>query len=107
MAWAYGIVSHGGMDRRDFLRNAALSACAAGSPTWLAGASAQQRPTRQIDLNIDSGQRLGPIPADFMGLGYEISSVASRKPRRSRSPVSLITVLFGAETAVESGAKEE
>ncbi len=65
------------MDRREFLRNAAFGACAAGSPVWLAGESAARRATRQIDLAIDGNQRLGPIPADFMGLGYEISSVAT------------------------------
>jgi hypothetical protein len=79
MAQACGIVSYGGMDRRKFLRNAAFGACAAGSPTWLAGESAAWTATRQIKINltIDSDQRLGPIPADFMGLGYEISSVAT------------------------------
>jgi hypothetical protein len=65
------------MDRRDFLRNAALGACAVAFPAWLAGESAHRKPARQIDLTIDNNQRLGTIPADFMGLGYEISSVAT------------------------------
>jgi Glycosyl hydrolase family 79 C-terminal beta domain len=65
------------MDRREFLRIAAFGACAAGSPGWLAGESAARTATRQIDLAIDGNQRLGPIPVDFMGLGYEISSIAT------------------------------
>ena len=28
-------------------------------------------------MTIDANQRLGPIPTDFIGLGYEISSVAT------------------------------
>ncbi|MGA9719506.1 MAG: hypothetical protein WBQ79_14590, partial [Acidobacteriaceae bacterium] len=40
---------------------------------WSEGA----RPTRTIDLTIDRNQHLGQIPQDFMGLGYEISSVAT------------------------------
>ena len=77
MAQPRGMVSYGAMDRREFLRNAAFGACAAGSPAWLAAESAAQKPTQQIDLTIDSFQRLGPIPVDFMGLGYEISSIAT------------------------------
>ncbi len=77
MARGWGIVSYGGMDRREFLRNAAFGACAAGSPAWLAGESAARTATRRIDLAIDGNQRLGSIPVDFMGLGYEISSVAT------------------------------
>jgi hypothetical protein len=65
------------MDRREFLRNAAFGACAAGSPGWLAGESAARTATRPVDLAIDGNQRLGPIPVDFMGLGYEISSIAT------------------------------
>jgi glycosyl hydrolase family 79 len=77
MAQACGIVSYDGMDRREFLRNAALGACAAGSTAWFAGESAGETAARQIDLAIDGNQRLGPIPVDFMGLGYEISSIAT------------------------------
>jgi hypothetical protein len=69
IARASGIVFYGGMDRREFLRNAAFGACAAGSPGWVAGKSAARTATRQIDLAIDGNQRLGPIPVDFMGLG--------------------------------------
>lgn len=41
---------------------------------WAQAARARQR----VDLKIDRGERLGVIPANFMGLGYEISSVATR-----------------------------
>ena len=77
MAHPRGFVSYGEMDRREFLRNAAFGACATGSPAWFAGEPAAQKPTRQIDLTIDRYQRLGPLPVDFMGLGYEISSIAT------------------------------
>jgi len=77
MAQARGIVSYGGMDRREFLRNAVFGACTAGSPAWLEAKSATQKSTRRIDFTIDRNQRLGPIPVDFMGLGYEISSIAT------------------------------
>ena len=34
-------------------------------------------PVHRIDLTLHPDQRLGSIPTDFMGLGYEISSVAT------------------------------
>src|SRR5689334_22157682 len=58
------------MRRRDFLRNAGLTACAAGLPAWA-------EPGKRNEIKIDREHRLGAIPADFMGLGYEISSVAT------------------------------
>jgi Glycosyl hydrolase family 79 C-terminal beta domain len=63
------------MDRRRFLRSAALST-AAGFGTRLVAASSP-RPSHTIDLTLHPDQRLGSIPADFTGLGYEISSVAT------------------------------
>ena len=62
------------MNRRKFLRNAALST-AAGFGARLVAASS--RPVHRMDLTVHPDQRLGSIPADFMGLGYEISSVAT------------------------------
>ena len=34
------------------------------------------RAAGQVTVSVDAGQTLGAIPADYMGLGYEISSVA-------------------------------
>jgi hypothetical protein len=63
------------MDRREFLRNATLSAGAASFGIRLAASS--PRLSHTIDLTVHPAQRLGGIAADFMGLGYEISSVAT------------------------------
>ena len=62
------------MDRRTFLRVSAAAATVtcAGYPA-LAQATPQ---SRRISLAINPEQVLGEIPADFLGLGYEISSVA-------------------------------
>jgi Glycosyl hydrolase family 79 C-terminal beta domain len=62
------------MDRRTFLRSAALSTAASFGDRLVASSS---RLSHRIDLTIHSDRRLGSIPADFMGLGYEISSVAT------------------------------
>jgi len=56
------------MDRRRFLLG--LSNLAALS---MAG---QTQNAQLVQINIDPDRILGPIPADFTGLGYEISSVA-------------------------------
>jgi hypothetical protein len=56
------------MDRRHFLFS--LTNLAALSLT------AQTQNTQRIQINIDPDRTLGAIPADFTGLGYEISSVA-------------------------------
>lgn len=69
------IVSYGRMNRREFLMNASLSAGAVGFGVPLMAASS--RSNHKIDLTIHQDQRLGAIPRDFMGLGYEISSVAT------------------------------
>ena len=62
------------MNRRRFLRSAALGTTASFGARLVAASSGS---VRRIDLTIHSDQRLGLIPADFMGLGYEISSVAT------------------------------
>jgi hypothetical protein len=56
------------MDRRHFLLG--LSNLAALSMT------AQTQNAQPVQINIDPDRTLGAIPADFTGLGYEISSVA-------------------------------
>ncbi len=55
------------MNRRDFLTTSTLAAAASL-------ADAGDAPT--VDLVIGGSRQLPPIPASFMGLGYEISSVA-------------------------------
>ena len=55
------------MNRRDFLRS---TAALLATPTALG----QDQPT--VTVTVGAPQALPPIPADFMGLGYEISSVA-------------------------------
>ena len=52
-----------------------LSAGAAGIGAPLVGDAARSH--HRIDLTIHPDQRLGAIPNDFMGLGYEISSIAT------------------------------
>ncbi len=84
------------MDRRTFLKTTAGVGAAAlaamdATATWAAGATAaggrhamlartspaQTSPqSRRISLIVNPEQALGEIPADFLGLGYEISSVA-------------------------------
>lgn len=52
-----------------------MSAGAAGFGAPLVADASRSH--HRIDLTIHSDQRLGAIPNDFMGLGYEISSVAT------------------------------
>ncbi len=73
MASAGAIVCDGRMRRREFLRSAAFCACAAGMRGW--SEAVQSRQT--IDVRILRDQCLGTMPAEFIGLGYEISSVAT------------------------------
>ena len=63
------------MDRRKFLANSmvALSVVGKSSQGATLNAMGQVQPVR---LNVDPERVLGVIPSDFMGLGYEISSVA-------------------------------
>jgi hypothetical protein len=56
------------MKRRDFLANLTLAAGAMASP-----AQNSQEPG---NVTVHTGQAFRKIPPDFMGLGYEISSVA-------------------------------
>lgn len=58
------------MNRRDFLANTVL---AAGASTLAVSAQTGEQPVR---ITVRADQPLGAIAPDFMGLGYEISSVA-------------------------------
>ncbi|HEY6464426.1 MAG TPA: glycosyl hydrolase family protein [Candidatus Acidoferrales bacterium] len=62
------------MDRRKFLAASAGAAAAIVSTRY--SALAAQAPARAVSVQIDPQQMLREIPADFLGLGYEISSVA-------------------------------
>jgi hypothetical protein len=56
------------MNRREFIARSALAAAALGTP------AAGQEPV--VGVTVRRGPSLLTIPPDFMGLGYEISSVA-------------------------------
>jgi hypothetical protein len=58
------------MNRRNFLANTVL---AAGASALALPAQSGEQPVR---ITVRADQPLGAIAADFMGLGYEISSVA-------------------------------
>jgi hypothetical protein len=58
------------MNRRDFLANTVL---AAGASALAVSAQTGEQPVR---ITVRADQPLGAIAPDFMGLGYEISSVA-------------------------------
>jgi hypothetical protein len=75
-----------GMNRRNFLSNSALAAVA------LAARALDQQPVR---VTIGGTLKLPSIPTDFMGLGYEISSVArpGLLSRANRSYVQLVRTL--------------
>jgi hypothetical protein len=61
------------MDRRTFLVNGTLAAVGvAGAGASLAGRSAL---SQTVDVTIGGVRAMPPIPRDFLGLGYEISSV--------------------------------
>ncbi len=62
------------MDRRRFLASSACvaAACGASRSSLISGLAAPQ----SISLRIDPRKVAGVIPSGFMGLGYEISSVA-------------------------------
>ena len=63
------------MDRRTFLKTSAGAAAAVAVGEYQAlGQTSVQR--RRISVVVNPQQALGEIPADFLGLGYEISSVA-------------------------------
>jgi Glycosyl hydrolase family 79 C-terminal beta domain/Glycosyl hydrolase family 79, N-terminal domain len=61
------------MDRRTFLKTSAAAAAASAGYSALGQTGTQ---TRRISLVVSPERALGEIFADFLGLGYEISSVA-------------------------------
>jgi hypothetical protein len=61
------------MNRRSFLENALRLVPAAVSPRAFAGDSVANH---AIEVRLDLTRTIATIPADFTGLGYEISSVA-------------------------------
>lgn len=63
------------MERRKFLAASAGTAAAIASAQYSCFAQAQG-PTRTVSLRVNPREMLREIPADFLGLGYEISSVA-------------------------------
>jgi len=75
------------MNRRGFLRQAVGLVQAAIAQSSFAGALQAVSNTPEVRVSLDPAQTLAVIPPDFMGLGYEISSVG--RPG-----------LFGAQNAV-------
>src|ERR1700677_75571 len=57
------------MNRRDFIARSAIAGVALATPAAFAGTSAAR-------VSVRVGGPLGTIAPDFLGLGYEISSVA-------------------------------
>jgi hypothetical protein len=64
------------MNRRQFLAQSASVVAAAMSQSKLAGALQSVSSAPEMRVTLDSTKTLAVIPPDFMGLGYEISSVA-------------------------------
>ena len=64
------------MNRRTFLTQALGLVPAAMAQSSLAGALQGVVSRPEVHLTLDPAQTLAVIPPDFMGLGYEISSVA-------------------------------
>jgi hypothetical protein len=64
------------MNRRTFLRLAASSVPAAMLQSSFAGAHHAASSELEVRVTLDPARTLAVIPPDFMGLGYEISSVA-------------------------------
>src|SRR5271168_4104577 len=72
---AHRIASQGpllrnGMNRRQFMKNSACAAIALGAPSVL------ESDKPMIGVRVGSGPPVARISPDFLGLGYEISSVA-------------------------------
>jgi hypothetical protein len=64
------------MNRRQFLAQSASVVAAAMSQSRFAGALQSVSNPPEMRVTLDSTKTLAVIPPDFMGLGYEISSVA-------------------------------
>jgi hypothetical protein len=64
------------MNRRTFLTRSAGLVSAAITPSSFTGALQVASSEPRVRVTLDPGKTLAVIPSDFMGLGYEISSVA-------------------------------
>ena len=64
------------MNRRDFLEQSLLAAASLSARPVLAGTRAAAGSFSDVRVTIDGNNPLGRIAPDFLGLGYEISSVA-------------------------------
>ena len=63
------------VNRRDAIRGAvSLASCWAGNAILTSPILAESE--QPVQVKVDEDHLLGPISADFMGLGYEVSSVA-------------------------------
>ncbi len=76
------------MDRRTFLKASAGAAAAVTGGGYPAFAQTASQP-RRVSLVVDPQQVLGEIPGDFLGLGYEISSLARPGLLSARNSVYL------------------
>lgn len=86
------------MSRRNFLSHALAVAVLAWRGGVCGGVASAQGESQTVRITVDTRRSLGTIPADFMGLGYEISSVA--RPglfsAKNRSYVQLVRTLGSA-----------
>ena len=64
------------MNRRTFLKRALGSLPAAMLPSCFASGLQSMSSDREVRVTLDSARTLAVIPPDFIGLGYEISSIA-------------------------------
>jgi hypothetical protein len=82
------------MNRREFLASSALALSTAGKCSQGADESAKGH-GEIIHVRVDPEQVLGRVAPDFMGLGYEISSVATPGllSARNRNYVQLVLTL--------------
>ncbi len=90
--------NHTEMSRRNFLSHFLAVAAVAWRRGVGGGVANAQREVQTVRITVDIRRSLGTIPADFIGLGYEISSVA--RPgllnARNRSYVQLVRTLGSA-----------
>ncbi|HEX4810919.1 MAG TPA: glycosyl hydrolase family 79 C-terminal domain-containing protein [Bryobacteraceae bacterium] len=91
-------------NRREFLAGSTSFAALLRSERAAAVVNGARNVGRQVRVNVDTGRTLGMIPADFIGLGYEISSVARPGPLsgRNRTYVKLVQAL-GADGVIRVG----
>jgi hypothetical protein len=91
------------MNRRDFLASSMFVLSAVGKGPQGAPANTPA-PAASMRLNVNPEQVLGVIPPDFMGLGYETSSVARQGllSGKDRGYVQLVRTL-GAQGVIRVG----